>query len=324
VTSIVSRSAAASARSRSRFAALGGTILLSALSLSACGDDDGSGTDAAGGLDTVTVSGDVGKAPEVTFDGQVAPKNIESEVLTEGDGEELSAGDSVFAQIWIGNGYTEEEVYNTYETDAPQLLSADVSEPFKKAIDGNKVGSRVAVASSAEDAFGEAGNPQLGIGNKDGVVFVIDLIAKVASEPSGEERPAAKWAPALIEADGNVTGFDFAEANQPSKNLLDTTLIKGEGPVVEKGQTIVVDYLGQVFEADKPFDESFSKEPATFPIGVGQVVKGWDEALVGKSVGSRVILSIPPAEGYGEKGNEGAGIKGTDTLFFVVDILGAA
>lgn len=318
----MSRSAAAIARYR--FAAAGGALLLSVLSLSACGNDDGSGADVAGGLDTVKVSGEVGTVPKVTFDGQVAPKDIESEVLTKGDGEELSAGDAVFAQIWIGNGFTEEEVYNTYDTNAPQLLSADVSEPFKKAIDGNTVGSRVVVASSAEDAFGEAGNPQLGIGNKDGVVFVIDLIAKLATEPSGEERPAAKWAPTPIEADGTVTGFDFAEANQPSKNLLDTTLIKGDGPVVEKGQTIAVDYLGQVFEAEKPFDESFSKEPATFAIGVGQVVKGWDETLVGKTVGSRVILSIPPADGYGDKGNESAGIKGTDTLFFVVDILGAA
>ena len=318
----MSRSAAAIARYR--FAAAGGALLLSVLSLSACGNDDGSGADVAGGLDTVKVSGEVGTVPKVTFDGQVAPKDIESEVLTKGDGEELSAGDAVFAQIWIGNGFTEEEVYNTYDTNAPQLLSGDVSEPFKKAIDGNTVGSRVVVASSAEDAFGEAGNPQLGIGNKDGVVFVIDLIAKLATEPSGEERPAAKWAPTPIEADGTVTGFDFAEANQPSKNLLDTTLIKGDGPVVEKGQTIAVDYLGQVFEAEKPFDESFSKEPATFAIGVGQVVKGWDETLVGKTVGSRVILSIPPADGYGDKGNESAGIKGTDTLFFVVDILGAA
>ena len=318
----MSRSVAAIARYR--FAAAGGALLLSVMSLSACGNDDGSGADVAGGLDTVKVSGEVGTVPKVTFDGQVAPEDIESEVLTKGDGEELSAGDAVFAQIWIGNGFTEEEVYNTYDTNAPQLLSGDVSEPFKKAIDGNTVGSRVVVASSAEDAFGEAGNPQLGIGNKDGVVFVIDLIAKLATEPSGEERPAAKWAPTPIEADGTVTGFDFAEANQPSKNLLDTTLIKGDGPVVEKGQTIAVDYLGQVFEAEKPFDESFSKEPATFAIGVGQVVKGWDETLVGKTVGSRVILSIPPADGYGDKGNESAGIKCTDTLFFVVDILGAA
>ena len=179
------------------------------------------------------------------------------------------------------------------------------------------------MAATAEDAFGEAGNPQLGIGNKDGVVFVVDLLGKVAtsraarsgSPPSGPRRSSR--------TDGTITGLDFTEANKPSKNLLDTTLIKGEGPVVEKGQTIAVDYLGQVYDAKKPFDESYSKEPTSFPIGTGEVVPGWDKALVGQTVGSRVILSIPPEHGYGEKGNEQAGIKGTDTLFFVVDILGA-
>jgi peptidylprolyl isomerase len=304
---------------------VGGVLLLSALSLTACGDDDGSGADAAGGLDTIKVSGDVGKAPKVTFDGEVSPDEIETDVLTEGEGEELSAESSALAHIWIGNGFSEEEVYNTYDSEAPQLLlSGAVSEPFKKAIDGHTVGSRVAVASSAEDAFGEGGNPQIGIGNKDGVVFVIDLLSAVATEPTGEERPAAKWAPTLIESDGTITGFDFVDANKPSKNLLDTTLIKGEGAVVEKGQTIAVDYLGQVYDAKKPFDESYAKDPTSFPIGIGQVVAGWDKALVGKTVGSRVILSIPPADGYGEAGNKDAGIKGTDTLFFVIDILGAA
>ena len=132
--------------------------------------------------------------------------------------------------------------------------------------------------------------------------------------------------PQLIETDGVITGFDFAGANKPSKNLLDTTLIKGDGAVVKSGQTIAVNYLGQVYDAKQPFDESYSaeKDPASFPIGVGSVVTGWDKELVGKTVGSRVILSIPPADGYGKEGNKDAGIKGTDTLFFVVDILAAA
>ena len=54
------------------------------------------------------------------------------------------------------------------------------------------------------------------------------------------------------------------------------------------------------------------------------MVKGWDQALVGQTVGSRVVMAIPPKLGYGAKGNKDAGIKGTDTLYFVIDILGAA
>src|SRR6185503_18862226 len=53
----------------------------------------------------------------------------------------------------------------------------------------------------------------------------------------------------------------------------------------------------------------------------GRVVPGWDKGLVGKKVGSRVLLVLPPAEGYGEQGNPDAGITKDDTLLFVVDIV---
>ena len=57
-------------------------------------------------------------------------------------------------------------------------------------------------------------------------------------------------------------------------------------------------------------------------IGKGQVIPGWDEGLVGQTVGSQVLLVVPPDKGYGA-GSASAGIKGTDTLVFVVDILDA-
>ena len=63
--------------------------------------------------------------------------------------------------------------------------------------------------------------------------------------------------------------------------------------------------------------------PAQFPIGAGQVIAGWDQGLVGKTVGSQLLMVIPPDQGYGAAGNAQAGIKGTDTLVFVVDILDA-
>ncbi len=93
---------------------------------------------------------------------------------------------------------------------------------------------------------------------------------------------------------------------------------------MEKGQALVVNYLGQVYDGKAPFDENYSTgQPTSFPIGVGSVVPGWDKTLVGATVGSRMMLAIPPEDGYGKAGNEQAGIKGTDTLYFVVDILAA-
>ena len=298
------------------------------LGLAACGSE-ASEEEPGAGLSSVTIEGEAGKKPKVTFDGRLDGDKEETEVLIEGDGETVADGDTVSANLWIGNGFTQEEATSTYD-QGPQSIevTAETMKPLRDALIDHQVGERVAVLTSAEDAYGEMGNPTIGIGNKDAVLFVIDILDRsdtvpILDGPQGEEKKPAGWAPTLIEKDGVITGLDFTDAHEPSGELIATTLIKGDGAVVKKGQTLTVDYLGQVYDAAKPFDESYSKEPAEFPIGVGQVVKGWDERLVGRTVGSRVILEIPPAQGYGEEGNEQAGIKGTDTLFFVVDILGA-
>lgn len=304
--------------------------LVLATTLAACGDDDGSdnGSGSGDALHGITISGDVGKAPEVTWDGELSVDDTATEVVTEGDGEKVADGDQVVAHIWIGNGTTQEEAFSTYDEKQPQTVQAgnDLSPVFKDAILDRTIGSRVAVTATAADTFGEAGNPQMGIGNKDTVLLVVDLMDKqvVLDGPKGKERPAPSWAPGLVTDGEKVTGLDFSQAPEPDRKLRSATLIQGEGDTVEKGQTITVNYLGQVYGGEKPFDESYSREPASFGIGVGQVVSGWDKTLVGAKVGSRMMLALPPSWGYGKKGNPNAGIKGTDTLYFVVDILAAS
>jgi len=114
--------------------------------------------------------------------------------------------------------------------------------------------------------------------------------------------------------------LSFPNAN-PSTALQAKVLSNGSGPAVVKGQLLVADYLGQIWRG-KVFDNSYDrKTPIATAIGLGQVIPGWDKALVGKRVGSRVLLVIPPADGYGTAGSTGAGIKGTDTLAFVIDIV---
>jgi peptidylprolyl isomerase len=317
--------------SRVRSAALSGVLALSLLGLAACGSDSSDSDEGGASLSSVTIEGDQGAA---TFDGRLDGTKTESEVLVEGDGEEVAEGDTVEAQWWIGNGFTQEETQSTWGEDGkgkPQSLEvgADVLPFLSETIVGNQVGDRIVLLTPSDKAFGEGGGARFNIGNRDAALIVVDIMGRkdtvpALEGPQGEEKTPAKWAPTLIEKDGVITGLDFSDARKPSGNLLATTLIKGDGAKVTSGQTLTVDYLGQVYDADAPFDESYSKEPAEFPIGTGSVITGWDERLVGRTVGSRVILEIPPADGYGETGNEAAGIKPTDTLFFVVDILGAS
>jgi peptidylprolyl isomerase len=309
--------------------------LVLATTLVACGSDGGSDGGSGGGdssssdaLHGITITGDVGKAPKVKWDGKLDVSKTETTVVTEGDGDKIADGDQVSAHIWIGNGATQKQAYSTYDQGQPQTIpaSADLNPVFKGAVLGQTVGSRVAVTATASDAFGESGNPQMGIGNKDTVLFVIDLmdVTTVLDGPDGKEQSAPSWAPGLVKDGDKITGLDFSGTPEPNGKLRSATLIEGSGDKVKKGQTITVNYLGQVYDAKKPFDESYSKSPASFAIGVGQVVPGWDKTLVGANVGSRLMLAIPPAEGYGDKGNPQAGIKGTDTLYFVVDILAAS
>jgi peptidylprolyl isomerase len=304
---------------------LAAPLLLSLLTmgLAACGDDTGADAASGGGLDTVTIEGDIGSSPKVTFDGRVEVSKVETKTLITGDGPELGADDEVLAHLWIGNGFSQHKALDTYEDKKPELITINdqVGKVFRDAIEGQTVGSRVAVAAPAKDAFGEGGNPTLGIGNADSVIIVIDLVSGVLDGPHGTDKDAPDWTPEIVTKDDVPTGFDFSGTPEPSKRLRIAPLVQGDGATVKKGQTIVVDYLGEVYGGTAPFDESFSKTPASFQIGVGAVVKGWDQALVGRAVGSRVLLSIPPDLGYGDKGNKDAGIKGTDTLYFVVDIL---
>lgn len=127
--------------------------------------------------------------------------------------------------------------------------------------------------------------------------------------------------PAASGTFGDKPALTFPEGGAPA-GLQVTVLEEGSGPVVESGRTIVVNYLGQVWDGGV-FDNSYDRgQTIDFPIGVGAVIGGWDKGLVGQNVGSRVLLSIPPEHGYGMRGVPQAGIGGGDTLVFVVDVVG--
>ena len=316
-----------------RVAVIPALVSLLSLGLGACGDDGSDGgtpgqADTASRLDAVTISGDVGSAPEVEWKKQMSAGKIETDTVTEGDGAAIEDGQSVMAQIWIGNGFTKAEAYSTYTEKRAELVTVGGDSPeFFAGVQGATIGSRLAVTGSADEMFGEAGNAQLGIANKDSVLIVLDLVSAVADGPQADAttNPQPDWMPKLTETDGTPTAFDFAGTPQPTADLRRVQLIQGTGPRVEKGQTIAVDYLGQAFGEAAPFDENYSTgTPTTFGIGTGQVIKGWDEALEGVPVGSRVVLSIPPDKGYGADGNPDGGIPANATLFFIIDVLGAA
>ena len=138
----------------------------------------------------------------------------------------------------------------------------------------------------------------------------------------GADSANAEGLPEVSGDFGDKPKVTADKEEKPGKKIKSEVLVKGDGPKVAKGDLLVADYLGSVYATNKVFDNSYDRgQPAGFEIGTGKVIKGWDETLVGVNAGSRVLMVIPPALGYGEQGNPQAGIKGTDSLVFVVDVI---
>ena len=114
------------------------------------------------------------------------------------------------------------------------------------------------------------------------------------------------------------TGSNSALMGGQPKLLIQDS-VYGGGEVATKGSTIVVNYTGK-FVNGEVFDSSASRnEPFQFVLGSGQVIKGWDDGLVGMRVGGKRILSVPPELGYGM--NDYGPIPGGSTLIFEVELL---
>lgn len=114
--------------------------------------------------------------------------------------------------------------------------------------------------------------------------------------------------------------IDFPEGGVPEElKIIDE--IEGSGVVVEAGNTISCHYVGVAFSTGEEFDASWNRgEPLSFRVGIGQVIRGWDQGLLGMKVGGRRRLEIPAELAYGERG-AGAAIAPNESLIFVVDLL---
>ncbi len=157
-------------------------------------------------------------------------------------------------------------------------------------------------------------------------LFLPVMLAGVLAACGGaSESAAGDDLPEVKGAYGAKPKITVAADSTPGKKLESTTLVEGDGQKVEKGDLLVADYLGKVYDG-KVFDNSYDRgTPAAFTLksGPGGVISGWVKALSGVNVGSRVLLVAPPKDGYGKQGNPQAGIEGTDSLVFVVDVIAA-
>ncbi len=331
-----------------RPAALATVSLCALAALTACGND-GPDERTAAGFDAVEVSGPVGEVPDVEWKALLESDKTVAEVVEEGDGAELEEGQEVLVNLAVSDDVSQEIAIETYGEDRTSVALEVGAEPVEptQIIDlltnliaeqiepGMTVGTRIALAVDAKEEFGDLALnlATLGIGNEDGFVLVADLEATTLEGPEGAKKQAAAWAPTVVSEDGVPTALTSRGLEKPDvkgTEIRSTVVIEGTGPEVEKGDLAIVNYLGQTWGGDKPFDGSFDKKREPLKVNVAgaegpglSVIEGWSDGLVGVPVGSRIILEIPPKKGYGKAG-QGEDIKGDDILYFVIDVLAAA
>lgn len=270
------------------------------------------------------VKGGFGDKPTITVPDADPPSDLQVKTLEEGDGEQVQAKDTIvvnYAGVRWADGTS---IDSSFERGSPVGFAIGVGQVLKgwdQALVGQTVGSRVLMVLPPDLAYGDQSQGPIQPG--DTLVFVVDILGSYAGTDSAQGTPT----PTEDDSLPAVTVLPkkpeiFVPPGKAPPKLIAIPVVTGKGKAVKSGDTVVVQYVGVTWDKGKEFDSSWDRgSPFVTQIGVGQVIPGWDQGLVGQKVGSRVLLVVPAKLGYG---NQGSGsIKPGESLVFAVDILAA-
>ena len=301
------------------------TALLVSLSVTACGSS-ADGKQVAGLQAKIKVTGAYGEKPTIKVDTPVTVKKTTSWTTVKGEGDRVGAEATTILGLTIADARTGKVAISTSDTGQRPLevkLGDGVFPSLTSSLVGTTADSRVVVASTSDDAYGDQGAAQIGIKGGDSLVMVADILStdptKILDGPTGATLKAPATAPRLETLGDDLSGLDFSGLTKPRKYAA-IKLREGTGPAIENPDRIAADYIGQVWGAKEPFNNTYGKEPARFSIGLGGVIKAWDQGLSGLKEGARVMLICPPSTAYGKAAQPG--IPAGSTLVFVIDVLG--
>ncbi len=279
-------------------------------------DEDGCATSGPAS-ESVKVTGDFGDEPKVEFKEDLTAENTERSVVIDGDGkgDAVEIGSSVTVNLVFYDVATSSEIIPFTENPEPLAISDQILPGIVDTLSCATAGQRLVGVVPPERAFGAEGNSDAGIGPDATLLVVFDVI-----EVTPPLTPA-EWT-------DNVPTVTFDAAGLPTVTIPDvpaptelqaTVLEEGDGDVVERGDTVTLDYQGTSWETKTVFDQSYGKEPITN--AVSGFVPGFTAALVGQKVGSQILVVIPPEYAYGT--DPEAHALGGQTLVFLIEIVSA-
>lgn len=271
-------------------------------------------------LAAVVVEGPLGALPTVTFDAPFSTSVPVARLDVEGTGAVLTDGQSMTVQYAAYSGDDGTLLGSTWEDGSSQALTVGdetMVSALNDVLKDQRIGVRIlfAVPGVAATETTEAQAPQI-------IVLEVVNAVDVPDRAEGEAVEPPDGLPVVTLDEDGAPSIEVPDDAEEPTELVAQVLIKGSGAVVESGQVITVHYSGWLWDGTL-FDSSRETfEPFPTQIGVGQLIDGWDQGLVGQTVGSQVLLVVPSELGYGAEGyNE---IPGDATLIFVIDILAAA
>ncbi len=268
-------------------------------------------------LDAITVNPKKpgNKKPTVTVKSPWAIDKTQTKVLTEGKGPKLNP-----SFVWLHyvgvNGRTGKS-FDTNFGKAATMFNLDQMVPgFKKGVEGHTVGSRLLIAMPGSEGYDSAGgNAQIDIKVGDSLIFVVDVVDTVLTGPTGKPITPPSGLPTVTDSDGKVS-ITIPKADPPTK-MVAQPLTTGTGRKVGAKDVIAAHYLGVSWKTGKVIEDKMTGVDGGL---LSSTIPGWQKGLVGKKVGQRVLLVLPPEDGY-PKGSNNPPVEAGDTVVYVVDIL---
>lgn len=269
------------------------------------------------------VSGAFGEVPEADVDTPVRVSETSYVDLVSGDGTPLSDPQQLAViDFALFHGETGEQIIATSFLD--DLVSLSNVEYWSNqipalggALDCASEGTRTLVAISPE-GLGEPARQGLNIGAGESVLAVVDVRKAYLPHAEGQlQFNAGVGLPSVVRAPDGRPGVIIPDADPPAE-LITQVLIKGAGEVITADTPFRVHYTGLTWADRSVFDSSWGDVSPQFSLD--SLVDGVSTALEGQTVGSQVMVVVPPELGYGDTPQ--SGIPAGSTLVFVFDILG--
>jgi peptidylprolyl isomerase len=269
-------------------------------------------------LDGVKVTGEKGKEPKLSFTKPFVIDKTQTRVLVKGDGEVATADSMITVNYYGVLGRTGTMFDSSWQRKKPATFSlGQVIVGFKTGLTGQSAGSRVLIGIPGVDGYDGADPSYRPAEYKDGdtMLFVVDIIAVSVPNPTGTTITPPAGLPTVTGSATEKPTITMPGTTAPT-TMAAQTLIEGKGAKVTKDDTIYARFVGYSWKTGKLIQDQWT--PITGALST--TIPGWKTGLVDKTVGSRVLLVLPPAYGYPEGANNPPLEKG-DTIVYVVDIL---